>query len=77
MPAPDGRLVAVVGADESEKFLRQNALFGRVWARSVEACETVPGRHHMDVLHELADASSRTHGHAPRLLGLRNAAAPR
>ncbi len=31
MPAPRGRLVAVVGGDESEEFLRQNALIAEAW----------------------------------------------
>jgi acetyl esterase/lipase len=71
MPAPNGRLVAVVGGDESEEFLRQNALIAEAWgARAVPVCEQVPGRHHMNVLHELADPSSRTHRLALQLLGL-------
>ena len=66
-----GRLVAVVGGDESEEFLRQNALIADAWgAGVVSVCEQVPGRHHMDVLHELADPASRTHRLALRLLGL-------
>jgi arylformamidase len=71
MPAPRGRLVAVVGSDESEEFLRQNALIGDAWgSRAVPVCEQVPGRHHMNVLHELADPGSRTHRLALQLLGL-------
>jgi arylformamidase len=71
MPAPTGRLVAVVGGDESEEFLRQNALIAEAWeGRAVPVCEQVPGRHHMNVLHELADPSSRTHRLALQLLGL-------
>jgi len=71
MPAPRGRLVAVVGGDESEEFLRQNALIADAWgADVVPVCEQVPGRHHMDVLHDLADPGSRTHRLALRLLGL-------
>jgi arylformamidase len=71
MPAPHGRLVAIVGGDESEEFLRQNALIAEAWgARAVTVCEQVPGRHHMNVLHELADPGSRTHRLALRLLGL-------
>jgi arylformamidase len=71
MPAPRGQLVAVVGADESDEFQRQNALIGEVWgARAVPVCEQVAGRHHMDVLHELADPASRTHGLTLQLLGL-------
>ena len=71
MPAPEGRLVAVVGADESEEFKRQNATIAAAWGpRAVTVCEEVPGRHHMNVLHELAEPSSRTHRLALQLLGL-------
>ena len=71
MPAPRGRLVAVVGADESEEFRRQNAAIAAAWgSRAVPVCEEVPGRHHMNVLHELAEPSSRTHRLALQLLGL-------
>jgi acetyl esterase/lipase len=66
MPAPRGRLVALVGADESEEFLRQGELIASRWATQ---CERVPGRHHMDVLHELAAPGSRTHALALQLLG--------
>ena len=71
MPAPRGRLVAVVGGDESEEFLRQNALIASAWGPgTVQVCEQVPGRHHMNVLHELAEPGSRTHRLALQLLGL-------
>ncbi|HSC65319.1 MAG TPA: alpha/beta hydrolase [Caldimonas sp.] len=71
MPAPPGRLVAVVGADESEEFRRQNAAIAAAWGpQTVTVCEEVPGRHHMDVLHELAEPSSRTHRLGRQLLGL-------
>lgn len=74
MPAPRGPLVTVVGANESPEFLRQSALIGDVWgASTVVGAEIVPGRHHMDVLHELADPLSRTHQWALRLLGLPHA----
>ncbi len=71
MPAPRGPLFALVGGEESEEFLRQNAAIAAAWgARAVPVCELVPSRHHMTVLHELAEAGSRTHCHALRLLGL-------
>lgn len=71
MPAPRGPLVAVVGGDESEEFQRQTALIAQAWGpRSVVATETVAGRNHMDVLHELADPQARTHRLALGLLGL-------
>jgi len=71
LPAPRGRLWAVVGADESEEFLRQNALIRQAWgARAVPVCESVPGRHHMNVLHDLADPQARLHHLARQLMGL-------
>ena len=71
MPAPRGALVTVVGADESEEFLRQSALIVSAWGPgTVIASERVAQRNHMDVLHELPDPGSRTHSLALRLLGL-------
>lgn len=72
MPAPErGALVTVVGGDESEEFLRQADLIAQAWGpRVVRASECVPGRNHMDVLHELADPRSRTHRRGLQLLGL-------
>ena len=75
MPAPRGPLVAVVGGDESEEFQRQTGLIAQAWgARSVVATETVAGRNHMDVLHELAAPQTRTHRLALGLLGLQRPA---
>jgi arylformamidase len=77
LPRPAGTLAAVVGGDESEEFLRQNALIREAWgAAAVPVCETVPGRHHMDVLFDLADPRARLHRHALALLGLGAAPAP-
>ncbi len=76
MPAPLGRLVAVVGGDESEEFLRQSALIAEAWGPGA-VCEQVPRRHHMNVLHELAEPGSRTHRLALELLGLDRASPPR
>ena len=71
MPAPRGPLATVVGGDESEEFLRQAEVIARAWGpQTVVAAETVPGRHHMDVLHELADPHARTHRLGLQLLGL-------
>lgn len=71
MPAPAGPLLALVGGNESAEFHRQNALIRRRWGRlAVPTCETVPGRNHMDVLHELADPAARAHRLALGLLGL-------
>ena len=70
MPPPAGRLAVVVGGEESEEFHRQARLIRRNWAAKVVASETVPGRNHMDVLHELASPGSRTHRLALELLGI-------
>jgi arylformamidase len=70
-PAPRGSLVTVVGADESEEFLRQSALIAAAWGqRTVVASECVPHRNHMNVLHTLSDPNSETHSWATRLLGI-------
>ena len=72
LPAPRGPLYAVVGGDESEEFLRQNALIRAAWGEeAVPVCEGVPGRHHIDVLFELADPRARLHRLGLSLLGLR------
>lgn len=69
MPAPEGELIAVAGADESEEFQRQNALIASAWGpRAVPVCELIPGRHHMNVLHDLADPATRLHALARGLL---------
>ncbi len=72
LPAPAGRLAAVVGGDESEEFLRQSRLIREAWgATAVPVCEAVPGTNHFTVLHDLADANTRLHAIALELLGLR------
>ena len=72
MPAPNGALVTIVGANESAEFLRQATLIARAWGpRVVIASESVPMRHHMDVLDDIADPPSRTHRLGLQLLGLR------
>lgn len=71
MPAPAGPLAAVVGADESEEFLRQNQLIREAWgATAVPVCEAIPGTNHFTVLHDLADAQALVHRLARGLLGL-------
>lgn len=68
---PQGRLVALVGADESEEFRRQNRLIRRAWgARTVPVCAEVPGRHHMNILADLVDPQAQAHRLALQLLGL-------
>jgi arylformamidase len=70
-PRPKGKLCAVVGADESDEFLRQTALIHKAWgARTVPVCEGITGKNHFDVLHDLADPSSRLQTITRELLGL-------
>jgi arylformamidase len=77
MPRPTGPLLAVVGAEESEEFIRQHKRIARAWGRrGIPVCETVPGRHHMNVLQDLAEPSARTHQLALGLLGLPSQACP-
>lgn len=71
-PRPKGKLYAVVGADESEAFIRQNQLIRDVWGpTAVPVCEPVPRANHFSVLRHLADPGARVHELALRLLGLR------
>jgi arylformamidase len=70
-PPPAGRLLTTVGADESAEFLRQNRLIQGAWGtRAVPVCEAIPGTHHLNVLHALADPTARLHQLALALLGL-------
>lgn len=70
-PPPAGTLYATVGGDESEEFLRQNALIQEAWGqRAVPVCEAIAGANHLDVLHDLADPQGRLHVLALQMLGL-------
>lgn len=76
LPRPRGPLYAVAGALESDEFLRQNRLIRDQWGPgSVPVCETLPGRNHFTVLHDLVDPAGRAHRLALRLLGLERARA--
>ncbi len=67
-----GKLFATVGIDESDEFLRQNALIRDVWGpTAVPVCETLPRLNHFSVVEGLADARSRLHHLALRTVGLR------
>jgi len=72
-PRPkSGRLFTTVGMEESDEFLRQNALIRDVWGpTAVSVCETLPGLNHFSVVEGLADARSRLHHLALRTVGLR------
>jgi arylformamidase len=53
-PPASGQLLALVGANESEEFLRQNRLIRQAWGKAVvPVCSTLPGHHHMSVLADL------------------------
>jgi arylformamidase len=73
-PAPSvaggrGTLMAVAGADESEEFVRQNALIQKAWgAEVVPVCETLPGLNHFSVLPTLVQPRHRLHKLASALL---------
>ena len=68
---PAGRLHALVGADESEEFIRQNTLIRNAWGPvRVPVCETVPGANHFTILTELSDPQARLHRLGLDLLGL-------
>jgi arylformamidase len=69
--APSAPLFTFVGGDESAAFHRQQRAIRRAWGpAAVPVCETVPGRHHMDVLHELAEPRSPVFRRGAGLLGL-------
>lgn len=70
MPAPaHGTLVAVVGGDESSEFHRQTRLIREQWGEAVvPVAEALPNRHHMNVLHDLAEPGTRLHTLARSLL---------
>ena len=73
-PAPPSpqTLFAVVGAQESDEFRRQNRLIREAWgAGAVPVCEELPGCNHFTVMHDLADPEGRSHQLARQLLGLR------
>ena len=70
-PKPRGPLQALVGADESAEFLRQNGLIRQRWGtEAVPVCEALPGLNHFTVMHDLVDPAGLAHRHALQLLGL-------
>jgi arylformamidase len=70
-PRPRGPLLALVGADESAEFIRQNQLIRQRWgAEAVPVCQALPGLNHFTVMHDLVDPTGAAHRHALGLLGL-------
>jgi len=58
----DAELCSVVGALESEEFLRHNRLIRERWGPAVvPVCEELPGRDHFSVLDELVDPHASLH----------------
>jgi arylformamidase len=71
LPAPAGQLAAVVGAEESEEFRRQNRAIREAWGeRAVPVCEEIAQRHHMGILADLATPGARLQALAREALGL-------
>jgi arylformamidase len=70
-PAPAVPLLATVGAQESEEFLRQNQLIRDRWGpKAVPVCEAIAGTHHLNVVETLGQPGQRLHQLAKDLLGL-------
>lgn len=68
-PAPQGQLMALCGADESDEFIRQNRLIQQAWGEDcVPICETVPSKNHFSVLETLCTPGQRTHDLSLQLL---------
>ncbi|MEJ8849106.1 alpha/beta hydrolase [Variovorax rhizosphaerae] len=69
-PAPDsGALYSVVGGNESEEFLRHNALIRDAWgAQTVPVCEALPGLDHFSIVDALANPDHRLHQLSMELL---------
>jgi arylformamidase len=70
MPTPaQGNFWSVVGALESDEFIRQHALIQQAWGKAcVPVCEALPGLHHFNVLSALAESGSYLNRLALRFL---------
>ncbi|MBC7637394.1 MAG: hypothetical protein H7251_17540 [Acetobacteraceae bacterium] len=56
MPSPHRPMHAVVGADEGVEYARQSRELAAAWGGNWETCA---GRHHFDIVGELANPASR------------------
>jgi len=64
-----GVLYTLVGANESDEFLRHNNLMREAWGRrTVPVCETVPDCNHFSILEELSAPWTKLHKHAIELM---------
>ncbi|MCV0437870.1 MAG: alpha/beta hydrolase [Hydrogenophaga sp.] len=77
LPAPPvrpqgrGQLSAVVGALESDEFLRHNRLIQQAWGEGVvPVCEELKGLNHFSIVDALADPKQRLHRMVRGLLGV-------
>ena len=70
LPAPaHGRLISVVGGEESSEYLRLNRLIQQAWGRErVPVAAVLPGLNHFSILDALATPRSRLHRLAAGLL---------
>ena len=65
----NGRFVAMVGADESGEYLRQNRLIQQAWGRDrVPQAQALPGLNHFSILDALATRGHRLNTLARQLL---------
>lgn len=75
---PGGRVVAAVGALESEAFQQQTDRLQASWGReTVPVVDRIANRNHFDILNDLAEAGTLLHTRASALLLDRSASAPR
>ncbi|MEJ7686210.1 MAG: alpha/beta fold hydrolase [Variovorax sp.] len=66
---PQGELYTVAGGEESDEFIRHNALIRKAWGRgAVPVCDVLPGLNHFSIVDALADAAQPLHGYAIHLL---------
>ena len=68
-PPPRGVLYTVAGADESDEFLRHNALIEQAWgSKTVPVREAMLGLNHFSILEALTDSNHRLHALAMELV---------
>ena len=61
-PAASARIAVMVGAAESEEFLRQSQLLRQAWGTTaVTGCEQVPATTHFGMVQAMADPHSTVH----------------
>ena len=68
-PPAAGSLYAVAGADESEEFLRHNALIEQAWGKkTVPVCEALAGLNHFSIVEALVQPGHRLNDLALQLM---------